>query len=122
MKRRNLLLISIAGIFIILFTGCLQPIDGDGEVVPEKLRGLWINGYVAVAFNPATLSFSGPNGYSSPLYSVTSVIDTSIYVEDADGTVVLFANYTMPNSSSLVLSGGQTSGTAFAGTYSKSTD
>jgi hypothetical protein len=50
------------------------------------------------------------------------VSDASIYSKDADGSIVLFANYTMPNSSSLVLSGGQTSGAAFAGTYSKSTD
>ncbi|MDR1410891.1 MAG: hypothetical protein LBI91_01650 [Spirochaetaceae bacterium] len=121
MKHKNLLTIGITVIFVTLFTGCPQPIEDDVKIVPEKLRGIWVNNSVMIAFTAASLSF-GAGDLHSPVYTVTQVNDSSIFVKDADGAVILFANYTMPNSTTLGLSGGQTSGTAFAGTYIKSMD
>jgi hypothetical protein len=121
MKRKNLSVIGIIVIVATVFAGCSQLLGNDGKIVPEKLKGIWVNGSVTVAFTAASVSFSAGDR-NSPVYTITQVNDSSIFTKDADGTEVLFANYTMPNSTTLVLRGGQTSGTAFAGTFTKSSD
>jgi hypothetical protein len=110
----------------VILIGCSQFFQdqdrAEGKTVPQEIRGIWVGDIFTVAFSSASVSFlNNLNGRQSIVYEITRVSDHSIFAMDVDEEK-LFANYSMPDTNTLSLSGGEFGSNGGRGTYIKDTE